>query len=386
MRRQLGILLVIPLLLGSIALEWLLFTGQPPMPDALGAAVLGQRFGVANTFSMPTYGPTPSVYARPTFQAGMAFPQWGFDAYGPTNRNYALGLHEIRNQTGARWVELPITLEQENYRSTTLTAGQVTPTPLSLLTGIEAAHHLGLHVFVTVMITLQQPTPWHTRWSGDIRCFTYATCAAWFASYWQVISPYLAAAQEASAEQFAIATELGWMGWADGSLWKTLLTRATSIYSGQLVVSVNFSDVEAHHTDLPQWMHDPRIAAIGVSSYFSLVDVPTAVPASQMGALFATRVQEPLDALARAFDKPVLISEIGYRNSTDALYDPYSPTTRAGPDPGQQAAIYRTAAEAAISDPLIAGIYFWAWSFPPFAPNNLPASAALRAVYTSPRA
>lgn len=383
MRRRLGILLVIPLLLGSIMLEWLLFTGQPPAPAAF-ASVLGPRF--AATTSLPTYGPTPIAYARPSFQAGVAFPQWGLDAYSPANRNYGIGLHEILDQTGSRWVELPITLEQQSYLSTTVETGQETPTPQSVLAGIEAAHDLGLRVFVTVVITLREPTPWHTQWSGDIRCFATADCAAWFASYWQAIRPYLAVAQEASAEQFAIATELGWMGLADGSFWTTLLDQTAHVYTGRLVVTVNFSDVEAHGTDFPDWMHDPHIAALGVSSYFSLVDSPTTVPASQMAALFAARVRAPLDALARAYKKPVLISEIGYRDSADALYLPFADATSAKPDPFEQAAIYRTAAEAALDDPLIAGIYFWAWSLKPFAPNNLPAAAALRQVYTSPLA
>ena len=384
MRRRLGLLFVIPLLLGSIVLEWTLFTGQPPTRAAF-ASVLGPRHA-ATVAPTPTYGPTPTVYARPDFQAGVAFPQWGLDAYSPANRNYSIGLHEILDQTGARWVEMPITLEQQSYDSTTLETGQETPTPQSVLAGIEAAHNLGLHVFVTIVITLRQTTPWNTRWSGDIRCFSYATCAAWFASYWQAIRPYLEVTQQASAEQFAIATELGWMGWADGSLWTALLDQTARVYSGQLVVTVNFSDVEAHHTDFPDWMHDPHIGVLGVSSYFSLVDTPTSVPPSQMAALFAARVQAPLDALSRAYDKPVLISEIGYRDSADALYQPFSDTTSAPPDPSQQAAAYRTAAQAALDDPRIAGIYFWAWSLKPFAPNNLPAAAILRQAYTSPQA
>lgn len=385
MRRQLSILLVASLLVGSVAIEWLLFTGQPPAPAAVNS-LLGGRNVVAAATLTPTYAPTPSVYARPAFQAGVAFPQWGVEAYSPANRNYGLGLQEIHYQTGARWVELPITLEQDDYRSTVVKTGNETPTPTSVMQGIEAAHRLGLHVFLTVMITLRQPTPWHSQWSGDIQCQTYTACSAWLTSYWQAIRPYLVVAQQASAEQFAIATELSNVQWAAGSLWTALLSRAVRVYSGRLVATVNFSSIVAHDTDLPAWMHDPRLYAIGVSSYFSLIDAPARVAAPQMSVLFAVRVQAPLDALARAFHKPVLISEIGYRNSADALYHPYAATTSAPADPSEQAAIYRTAAEAAISDPLIAGIYFWAWSLKPFAPNNLPAAAALRQVYTSPLA
>jgi hypothetical protein len=75
--------------------------------------------------------------------------------------------------------------------------------------------------------------------------------------------------------------------------------------------------------------------------------------------------------------KPVLLSEIGYRNSTDSLYTPWAAKTPAAPDPQEQAAAYNAALENSMDDPFIEGIYFWAWSYPIFQPNNLPAAHML---------
>jgi hypothetical protein len=389
MRRRVGAAVVAMLLL-SVAGEWLLFTGLPPVPRSVAVVFSGS--GVPRTVqyvtatSTPTYAPTPTVYLRPEFQAGVAFPRWGTLAYSSEDPNYETGLNEILAQTGARWVQLAITLEQDGYNSTQVQVGQETPTPASVLAGIEAAHALGLHVFVVPFITLRHVTPFGTQWSGDIRCTTYMTCTAWFTSYWQALKPYLIAAQEAGAEEVAVATELANLEILVPHYWTTLIGEASSVYHGALTYDLNFTTLISHADDLPVWFGDPRLATLGVSAYFSLVDTPVRVAPEAMPGLWQQQVQTPVDALAAVVHKPVLISEIAYRNSADALYKPYLSTTSAPADPAEQAAIYEAAAAAALADPRIQGIYFWAWSLPPFAPNNLPAAQTLRSWYTAPEA
>jgi hypothetical protein len=384
MRHRLG-LVAIAMLLLSVAGEWLLFTGLPPAPTSVSVVVAGWVGppSTAPPLLTPTYAPTPTAYLRPDFQAGVAFPRWGTLAYSPADANYAKGLNEIQTQTGARWVQLAITLEQDYYDSTQVQVGQETPDPASVLTGIQAAHTLGLHVFLVPFITLRHVSPFGTNWAGDIRCTTYTTCTAWFTSYWQVLKPYLVVAQEAGAEQVAVATELANLEYLVPHYWTTLMNEASSVYHGRLTYDLNFTTLIAHPHDLPSWFGDPRLAALGVSAYFSLVDTPMHVAPEAMPALWRQRVQVPLGALAAAMRKPILISEIAYRNSADALYRPYLNTTAAPADPIEQAAIYDAAAAAAVFDDHISGIYFWAWSLPPFAPNNLPAAQVLRSWYTS---
>jgi hypothetical protein len=68
------------------------------------------------------------------------------------------------------------------------------------------------------------------------------------------------------------------------------------------------------------------------------------------------------------------------------LYDPYLHSTSAAPDPEEQAAAYNAAVQDSVADPWITGIYFWAWSLPPFEPNWLPAAQVLHNWYNSPAA
>ncbi len=64
--------------------------------------------------------------------------------------------------------------------------------------------------------------------------------------------------------------------------------------------------------------------------------------------------------------KPVLLSELGYRDSADALYNPWESTTSASEDQVEQAAAYNAALWSIMDDPHIAGVFAWAWEFPPF--------------------
>jgi len=97
-------------------------------------------------------------------------------------------------------------------------------------------------------------------------------------------------------------------------------------------------------------------------------------------------VKVPLDALALQLRKPVLISEIGYRDTSDALYHPWETQTSAATDLEEQMAAYDAALANTITDTFIQGIFFWAWSFPLFEPNQRPAARVLYHWYTSPLA
>lgn len=371
-RRALADLLAGVLVLGMLA-EWTLVTGGLPVAARLGLAV-----PAAPTASQPR--------ARPAFQTGMLFPQWGRAAYSPSNPAYTTGLREISQQTGARWVELIINFYQQTYLSPTLEDNGGTVTPASLRAGILAAHAQGDRVFIVPFISLVQPTPWQTHWSGDIRCLDAPACDAWFANYWQALKPYLQVAQQAHAEQFALGTELASLEGVGDGYWNTLIEAAHRVFLGQLTYDTNFTTLGHAPGALPEWFRNPALATIGVSVYFSLTSGPAPVALSQVSSLWATHARAPLDAFSVWLGRPLLISEIGYRESADALYYPFAATSAAPADPAMQAAAYNAALANVIPDRHIAGIYFYAWSVPLFEPNNLPAAHVLWQWYMSPAA
>jgi hypothetical protein len=134
------------------------------------------------------------------------------------------------------------------------------------------------------------------------------------------------------------------------------------------------------------WMLDPGLKYIGLSEYAPLADHPMTLNAQQLLAIWKTSLLPQIDALSKRVGKPVILAEIGYRNTSDALYQPWVHQTSAPADPQLQADAYAAATRATFGDPHIEGIYFYAWENGQFSPAGQPAAAVLRTLYDSPAA
>ena len=318
---------------------------------------------------------TPSVtMKRPNFETGVVFPEWQPDGY--SDDQWQTDLPQMKIQTGARWVEMPLLFEQPSVTSTAIVAGQKIPTIASFISGIQVAHAQGFHVFVVPLVS---------PWSGLINFSTPQDEEQWFTNYWNAYKPYILAAAQNNVEQLAVGTEDDWLQQnAPVSLWNTLITNIHSIFPGTLTYDMNW--IQQVHP-LPSWMKNPYLQVIGFSEYISLVSTPTRVDPQAMQALWKKTVKPIIDGVAQELDKPILISEIGYRNSSDTLFQPYQTTTNASTDPIEQAAACDAALAETVADPNIAGIYFWGWeNAETFSLKGLPAVSTLRKWFTSPEA
>lgn len=322
--------------------------------------------------SLPAATATPTApRIRPDLATGMIFPQWGPTAYTAADKNWTQGLQEIQQQTAARWIGLYIQFHQTSEFSTIVHSAQDTPTPEAVQSGIEQAHKMGYSVYVFPTITLDGAH----AWAGYIKYTTEAQNQAWFDNYWQLLKPYAQACQAAGCERFSIGNEYEGLERSPDFYWHQLLQQVHSVYSGQIVYNMNFSSQLKY--PVPAWMSDPLITAIGVSSYYSLTDAEGSIPQEQLPELWKSRVQTHLDQLASDLNKPVFISEIGYRDSNYAGYNPYQSIDDGRRDDQMQAALYDAALANIAQDHSIDGVFIWAWSMPPFAPNYKPAARVL---------
>jgi hypothetical protein len=319
---------------------------------------------------------------RPTFQTGMIFPQWGTNAYDTTDANWQIGLNDIVTQTGAQWIELPVNFYQSSVTSTQVTTTSITPTPEAVAAGIRAARARNFHVFVVPLLGAGGTL----TWSGSIQFFNPRLLQAWFDSYWQALKPFAIAAAQAGAEQLAIGTELEKLQYIQPSYWNQLIERLHLVFPGQLTYDMNWSSL---YNPIPSWMSNPLLATLGVSEYIPLTDTQQRLDPAVLPSLWRANIGKLLDALAQKIGHPVIISEIGYRNSAYALYRPWQRDAIAQaepPDTQEQAAAYDAALQNVLADQNITGIYFWAWSVPMFQPNWKPAAKVLFKWYTSPYA
>ncbi len=350
-----------------------------------GTGSTSQSASVTSTVTVPhtpisQLKPTPpskgcSVVQR-NFEMGMAFPQWTPDGYGDGDAKWLTELPELQVQSGACWVEIPVLFFQSSLTSTKVTTGQSTVLLSSFTYGIHFAHALGLHVFATPLLDVNGPQ----SWSGAIKFSTYSQEQQWFESYWQAIKPYAVAAAQAGVEQLSLGTEYEWLQEnAPDSLWDSLISEVRSIFPGTLTYDMNWSSLSVPPRS---WMHNSNLKMIGVSAYLPIVGTPKRVDPKYIAGMWKNTVKSALDNFARALGEPILVSEIGYRNSADALYNSWESTSAAPPDPQVQEAACDAALANLISDPHILGTFFWGWDdVGAFTLKNQPAVPAIRERY-----
>jgi hypothetical protein len=380
------LLFVIGALALSIIFQGVLIVGehyvnfQQAQPQGNGNANGGTGQGIAATVTpQPTHAPT--YYRRPDFEAGIVYPQWSQTSYGPNDTSWQGSLPVIQSQTAARWLEMPILFAQPTPSSTQVSAGLGTPAPESILYGIRAARALGFHVFIVPLLDVNV----QGAWSASIQFSNLADEQQWFDNFWQALQPYVVAARIGGADQFAIGTEEVWLQqYAPASLWDTLIARVRSVFPGIITYDMNWSSLGG---SMPTWFSNPDLGLVGVSEYIPMIDTPERVAPADMIPLWRDKVKAQLDALAIHIKKPVILSEIGYRNSADALYHPWYPnSTVSRPDPAEQAAACDAALINIIPDPHIVGVFFWGWdAVGGFKLSGQPATAILQKWFSSPQ-
>jgi hypothetical protein len=326
--------------------------------------------------SKPSPWPT-THYERPNFEAGIVFPQWSADGYG---LHWQQQLPTIHAQTGARWMEITVFLSQATDNATQVGTSPSTPSVQSFASGVSAARAEGYHVFVVPLMGVTTPAD---QWAGTIQFSNAADETQWFDSYWHTLQPYVLAAAQAGADQLAIGTELVWLQQnASTALWNTLIARLHSVFPGILTYDMNWPSLGQ---TLPTWLSNPQLAMIGVSEYIPLVNERIRVDPQQIPGLWKTRIKSALDSASINLKKPIIISEIGYRNTADTLYNSWVPySTGSPPDPTEQAAACNAALVNVIPDPYIAGIFFWGWDdVGSFKLSGQPATSVLYNWYSS---
>ena len=291
-----------------------------------------------------------------SFESGIVFPRWRTLAYGGDDGGWLKEFPQMKAQTAACWVEMPVEFQQTSFSSTDLSTGPSTPSISSLTYGIRYAHAQGLHVFISLLVTV---TSGNDHWVGKVNLPALAQQQQWFANYWQTIRPYVVAIQQAGADQMSLGTEIQWLeDNAPASLWNNLISQVHSVFSGVLTYDVNWS---ALGTPPLHWMSNPLLKMIGISAYAPILGAAQRVDPPQMPALWASKVKSLIDRYSVELKAPVFLSEVGYRNTADAFFQPWQSKSTAAIDPQEQQGACVSVLENVLSDPHILGSFFWAW-------------------------
>ena len=371
-RHVFALVLILFLLLGAAACATPPPTATPtPIPTATRAPTLTPA---------PTATPTPTVPPEPApagFQKGMSYAAWWNGAYSSAESDQALA--ELA-ATGSEWISLIVTCYQETVDAAEITCDLPrTPTDDDLIHVFHRARELELKVMLKPHLDLNNDD---AHWRGDIGT-AYTTedeWAAWFAAYQTMIVRYAELAEAQQAEQVCVATELSGTIRREAE-WRAVIDAVREAYSGPLVYASNHG-VES---SIAWW---DALDYIGVDAYYPLTSSidPTL---DELKAAWRVRVN-PLQRLSQRVERPVVITEIGYRSIEGANVAPWEYATTRAVDLEEQDLCYRAALESLWGQPWLAGIYWWNWETDPerggagddgFTPHEKPAEETLRVYY-----
>lgn len=289
---------------------------------------------------------------------------------------------------GVEWMALTPFGWMENQYSTSIRLNRRAnlwgEADVGLQATVRKAHAQGLKIMLKPHIWISRPAD--NGWRGEIEFSTEKDWGKWEADYRTFILHYARLAEEEHIEILCLATELSRAVQARPAFWKSLAREIRTLYSGELTYAANwYQDYDL--TDI--WT---EMDYIGVNAYFPLTDVANPSVEEIMAGW-----QPHLDRigqLSESYDKPVLFTEIGYKNVRETTVKPWEwPRRMEGPvlDESEQANAYEALFRSVGSLSWFRGVFIWDWYPNPnrfstdrvtFSPQNKQGAKVLRKWYT----
>jgi len=178
----------------------------------------------------------------------------------------------------------------------------------------------------------------------------------WFRYYEGFILHYAQLAESSDIPLFCIGTELSEATKRTDD-WVRLIRCIRIIYSGELTYAANW---DREYEEIQFW---DQLDYIGIQAYFPLTEKenPTV---SDLISGWQPHVQS-IERIQRKYNKPVIFTEIGYKNSSDAATKPWSwPGSDFKPQLSfdAQANAFEAFYQTIWAKPWFKGAYIWKWT------------------------
>lgn len=215
---------------------------------------------------------------------------------------------------------------------------------------VEMAHARGLSVMLVPHLWVEAPGMWRAK----IDPGTDAGWDTWAKSYGAFVRGWATVAEESGVDLFSAGVELrSWVTTSRAPSFAALIRQIRTIYHGPITYSANWDDVE--HTLILG-----ELDVIGINAFYPLADKDGA----SFDELLAggVRVRHRVHALAEAWSKPVLFTEIGYTTRPDPAIRPWEwpdEMQNVRIDEQAQADAYRALIAPLLDEPLFMGLFVW---------------------------
>jgi len=305
--------------------------------------------------------PLKDLPSLDAFMKGIHFCDWN-PSDSPWYPMYSVGtdlsLQDLAD-TGANWISLLVNGSQETPASTTVSRNLPgTATDAELLHVVKLAHNLGIRVVLS-------PTLYHGdegSWNKIGTAFTSETqWQDWFASYREFINHYASFAQESGIDMMYVGSELCGTTQREAD-WRRVVKEVRERYKGPIGYdSVWWGSPTGEYKRIKWW---DAVDYIAVDFGPSLTNKNDPTVAELKESWARTGYLTELDNISKRFNKPVIVSEIGYQSNDGTARIPWDFTnSRQGTvDYQEQADCYQAAFEMLWGKPWLKGIFWWQWS------------------------
>ena len=203
--------------------------------------------------------------------------------------------------------------------------------------------------------TLLKPQIWlgGGSWPGDVSFSTPAEWQTFFDNYRRWIIHYALLAELYGFDALCIGTELRYTTLQQPAAWRTLIAQIRQIFGGSLTYAANWGE---ECEKITFWSD---LDFIGVNCYYPLHQGTTATPEEL--AAGAQRVVEKLKTIHERVQRPVWLTEIGYRSATAPWQTPHAEAGDRAIDEQAQAQCYAAFLAASWPSDWIKGYFWWKW-------------------------
>ncbi len=213
---------------------------------------------------------------------------------------------------------------------------------------IREAHARSLAVLLKPQIWVRGP-----EWTGDIGFETDADWRAFFGHYGDWILHYAEIAEREHADALCLGTELVRTTLERPADWEALIDRVRAVYSGKLTYAANWG---AEFEQLAFWR---KLDAVGLNAYYPLA--ASEQPSDAQLLAGARRWMRVADSISAAAERPLWLTEVGYRSVAEAWRNPHAAADGRSADEACQARCYAAMLGAAGESRRLTGMFVWKW-------------------------
>lgn len=201
---------------------------------------------------------------------------------------------------------------------------------------------------------LVKPHVWmHHDWIGIYQLDSEEEWENWEDSYSEYIIAYAKMAEENKAEIFCIGTELKYAAASRPAYFRSLIADVRKVYNGKIAYAANWDSYQ----NIIFW---DALDYIGINAYFPLSQKKDP-DLRELEAAWEPII-DSLDSFRLRFQKPILITELGYRSVNRAAGNQWD-LEKEDRNDSLQARAYRAFFETLYPKPWIAGVFLWKWEF-----------------------